>query len=305
MNGSNAQELQVQEARIVPVNNTMGLHEEIDIQIATAHRYPRDIEQFRKEALSIAIADEDTAASCFYKLPRKKKDEATGEWIQTYIEGPGVRLAEIAGSCWRNLRYAARIVREEEGCVVAQGMAHDLERNVAMTLEVKRRITYSNGKKYNEDLITLASNAACAIALRNVIFKVVPKSLIDSIYLAAKQKAVGDSSTLAERRYRAIEYFAKMGISEQRILQTIGKKSISEIGLNELETLTGVRTAIKDGDAKIDEIFPGLESEPQNGNHANKTEALAEKVRRLQEKRKNGNGNGKGEGYGTGDQADS
>jgi hypothetical protein len=97
MNGSNAQEMQVQEARIVPVNNTMGLHEEIDIQIATAHRYPRDIEQFRREALSIAIADEDTAASCFYKLPRKKKDEATGEWIQTYIEGPGVRLAEIFG----------------------------------------------------------------------------------------------------------------------------------------------------------------------------------------------------------------
>ena len=96
--------------------------------------------------------------------------------------------------------------------------------------------------------------------MRNVIFKVVPKSLIDAIYLEAKKKAVGDASTLTDRRTQALEYFAKMGIFEQRILSAIGKKTVAEIGLHELEILTGVRTAIKEGDAKIDEIFPELET---------------------------------------------
>lgn len=286
MNGSNSQ-IQTQETALTPAQ-LPALHEEIDIQVATAHRYPRNMEQFKTEALSMATIDEDTAASCFYKLPRKKKDEATGQWVQAYIEGPGVRLAEIVGSCWRNLRYAARIVREENGCVVAQGMAHDLERNVAMTLEVKRRITYSDGRRYNEDLITLASNAACAIALRNVIFKVVPKAFIDVIYHAAKKKAVGDATTLADRRYRAIDYFAKLGVSEQRILQTLGKNSITDIGLEELEILTGVRTAIREGDAKIDEIFPELETQERK-EHSNKTEALAARIQRIREQKRNGN----------------
>lgn len=295
MNGSNSQQMQTQETMLTPAQ-IPALQEEIDIQIATAHRYPRNMEQFKAEALSMATIDEETAASCFYKLPRKKKDDATGQWVQGYIEGPGVRLAEIVGSCWRNLRYAARVVREESGCIVAQGMAHDLERNVAMTLEVKRRITYSDGRRYNEDMITLASNAACAIALRNVIFKVVPKAFIDVVYHAAKKKAVGDATTLADRRHRAIEYFAKMGVSEKRILKTIGRNSVTEIGLEELEILTGVRTAIREGDAKVDEIFPDFESQPKSEPYTNKTEALAAKIKQIREQKKKDNGNHEEEG---------
>jgi hypothetical protein len=45
---------------------------EIDIQITTARRFPRSIEQFQKKALSMATIDEETAASCFYVLPKRK-----------------------------------------------------------------------------------------------------------------------------------------------------------------------------------------------------------------------------------------
>jgi len=281
MNTVNNHQMKVVEQQTVAPEQHLVIHEEMDRQVAIAHRYPRNIASFKAEALAIATADEETAASCFYKLPRKKKDANTGEWIQTFIEGPGVRLAEIAASCWRNIRYGARIVREEEGCVVAQGMAHDLEKNNIITLEVKRRITYSNGKRYNEDLITLASNAASAIALRNVIFKVIPKPFVDSIYIAAKQMAVGNADTLDERRDRALKYFLKMGVSEQRILATLGKNNITEIGLEELEVLKGVGTAIKDGDAKVDEIFPKI-GEPEDFDEpVNKTQSLANKIKKI------------------------
>jgi len=223
---------------------------EIDIQIATAHRFPRSIAQFKKEATTMATYDEETAASCFYKLTRKSDDGTK------FIEGPGIRLAEIVGSSWGNMRYGARIVSEDSTFITAQGVAHDLERNVSSTIEVRRRITYKNGNKYNPDMIAVTANAACAIALRNAIFKVVPKVFINSIYEAAKQVAIGDATTLIERRSKAVDHFKKMGVTQDRLLLTLGKKGIEDIDLNDLEIMTGIKTAIKDGDISVDEAFP-------------------------------------------------
>src|SRR6185369_14649302 len=74
--------------------------EEIDIQIATAKRYPRSITAFKRQCLEMATLDEETAGSMYYVLPRAGKK----------IEGPSVRLAEIAGSAWGNLRSKSYIV---------------------------------------------------------------------------------------------------------------------------------------------------------------------------------------------------
>ena len=115
-----------------------------------------------------------------------------------------------------NLRYGSRIVGEDDKWVIAQGMAHDLETNVAMTIEVRQRITDKYGKRYLDDMVVVTANTACAIALRNAIFKVVPKTFVDSIYESAKRVAIGDATTLASRRQKALEYFQKMGVSLDR-----------------------------------------------------------------------------------------
>ena len=221
---------------------------ELDMQITTAHQFPRSIQRFRQEALSLATLDEETAASCFYKLVR---DEKT-------IEGPGVRLAEIVGSAWGNIRYGARIMGEEGEFIVAQGIAHDLEKNVAATIEIRRRIVNRQGRRYSSDMIGVTANAACSIALRNAIFKVVPRAFVAGIYTAAKQVAIGDASTLVDRRQSALVYFLKLGVSEDRILAVLNKTGGDDIDLGDLELLMGIRTAISDGDTTIDAAFPTL-----------------------------------------------
>ena len=65
-----------------------------------------------------------------------------------------------------------------------------------------------------------------------------------------------DQKTLAERRNRAVDTFGKMGIPKARLLATIGKDSVEDIGLAELETLIGIHTAIREGTINIDEAFP-------------------------------------------------
>lgn len=248
------------EGRIIENPPMAFVSAEIDIQISTARRYPRSISQFRKSALSMATADEETAASCFYSLPRGDKP----------ISGPGVRLAEIVGSAWGNMQYGARIVAEENDFIVAQGVAWDLENNVKVTIEVRRNITDKRGRRYNNDMVGVTANAACSIALRNAIFKVIPKTFVDSIYQEAKRVAIGDASTLSSRRAAAIEYFGKMGVTPDRILSFLEKRDVEDINLQDIEKLLGLRTALKDGDTTIDEVFPPSELRPKRKSEVEK-----------------------------------
>jgi hypothetical protein len=224
---------------------------EIDMQIATAKRYPRQLSVVKQSMLSFATLDQDTAMACFYKLPRGGK----------MIEGPSVRLAEIALSCYGNMRVASRIVNiqidGEGGAAVVEAVAFDLQNNTAVRIEKRRRITKKRNKPApDDDDINLAVNAGSAIALRDAVFKVVPMALIKPVLEAAKRTAIGDQKTLGERRVKAVELFVKMGVKQERVFARIEKKGIDDVTLEDLETLLGLYTGIKDGNVSIDEAFP-------------------------------------------------
>ena len=219
---------------------------EVDMQVSTAKRYPRSVKIAQQKALSLATIDEETAASCFYSLNRQGKS----------IQGPGVRLAEIIATSWGNLRCEARVVEETDRFIVAQGTCWDMETNFLARVEVRRRITNSSGKKYSDDMVGVTANAACSIAFRNAIYKVVPKALVDNIYEQAKKVAIGDASTLGQRRHKVVDRLVQMGATLERILHSINRESIDEIDLRDVEKLIGYGTAIKDGDSSVDQLFP-------------------------------------------------
>jgi hypothetical protein len=220
----------------------------IDMQIATAKRYPRSLAVVKKKMLDLATLDQETAASCFYRLNRQGRN----------IEGPTIRLAEIAVSSFGNLRYGARVISNDKKVITAQGYCFDLESNVMSQVEVQRRITDRNGHTYSDDMQVVTGNAACAIAARNAVFKVVPFAFIKPIFSAAKKAAVGDIKTLVERRTAMLQNFAALGVNDKRVLSAIGKTGIEEIGLAELETLIGLRNAIEDKEQTVEEAFPQI-----------------------------------------------
>lgn len=242
---------------------------EIDIQIATARKYPRMPHVVKRDIQTYAVMDEETATACFYSLPRGGKN----------IQGPSVRLAEIAVSCYGNIRVATRIVETHTGDnphVVVQAVAHDLEKNTAVTVEKRRRITgkKSKGGVIDEDDINLAANAGSAIAFRDAVFKVVPAILIKPALEAAKKVAIGDATTLVDRRAKCVEAFMKMGVTPERLLGAIEKQSVEEIGLTELETLLGMFNAIKEGASTVDEAFPQVTVKPKVAKTQPATEGL-------------------------------
>lgn len=222
---------------------------EIDMQVATAHRYPRAaISVIKKKMLDFATIDEETAESCFYSLPRDGKT----------IQGPSVRLAEIAVACYGNLRAASRVISNDGRILTSQAACHDLENNNLVSVEVQRRITTKSGKTFSDDMVVTAGNAANSIAFRNAVFKVIPGAIYKPVYDAARQVAVGSASTLATKRVKVVARLNSMEVDTPRILARLQRPSVDDITLEDLEVLIGAGTAIRDGDTTVDEAFPAV-----------------------------------------------
>lgn len=234
---------------------------EIDIQIATAKRYPRNIEQAKQRIMELATQDKDIAYNCFYHLERteNKKDEH-GQWreVKVVIEGLSVRMAEIIATCWGNLRCASRIIGNDGKQITAQGVCHDLETNVAVSVENNRSILYSSGKTYSQDLQVVTGNAASSIAFRNAVLKVVPKVVIGDIITNIQSKAREQINQrgIPDQWRDCVAAFQKMGVKEDMLLEWLGEgRTRADIVADDIMRLGGVYTAINEGTTTVAEIF--------------------------------------------------
>lgn len=259
--------------REIPIADTSALiainRAEIDGQIATARAFPRSVTAFKREATELVTLDADMAEACIYALPRDGKT----------VAGPSARFAEIIQHAFGNNRGGARVVAQDGEFITAQGVYHDLEKNVQVTMEVQRRITDKHGRKFKPDMIGVTGNAAASIAHRNAVLKGIPKALWLPIYEAARRVAVGDVTTLVDRRSHALAWFQNVNVTPEMICTKLGVDGVDDIGLPELEILTGLRTAIREGSVSPEDAFrPDVESTIRAATSAAGVADIAQKV---------------------------
>jgi hypothetical protein len=243
-----------QPMEILPPNAVEAMaRAEIDIQISTAHRFPRSLAGFKKRAVDMVTIDEETALSCIYSRPVGMKNGK-----QTYAEGLSVRMAEIVGAAYGNLRVGATLIEQTERFVRARGYAHDLEANFAATSEVIESTVKRDGTPYDERMRIVIAKACLAKALRDATFKVVPRALCKPVENEAKRIAIGDAKTLETRRKAMFEWVSKLNVAAERVFAALGVEGEEDIGVDELKILLGLHTAIKDGEVSVDEAFPRI-----------------------------------------------
>jgi hypothetical protein len=252
---------------------------QIDIGIATAKKYPRNVKRSMENAITIATIDKETAKTCNYALPRAGKT----------ITGPSVHLATIVFQEWGNMRAESKVVNIDSKHVTSQATAFDLEKNIAIRVEVKRSIVTKNGRM-SDDMITVTGNAGNSIAFRNAVLKVIPRQVVDKVYKAALDKITGDVSDATKLLNLRKEVFDKLRddytVTEREILDTIGKASISNITQTDLVTIIGLGQAIKDGDTTIEEAFrskrtPGAPSPEKETERNERNEAKFKQIEGL------------------------
>lgn len=251
---------------------------EVDVQIATAKQYPRDLTKTLNSIRTYAQMDVETASECFYSLSRNSNP----------IEGVSVRFAEIIAGAWGNLRVATRIIGNDGKTITAQGIAHDLETNLAVSVEVKRRITDKNGRTFSEDMQVVTGNAASAIAFRNAVLKVVPKAVTKRVIDETKAVAIGSTKDIETRRKAMLEYVKKFNITQEQVFFFCGVQSVDAIDNNMLFNLRGALNAINESDSTVEELFINPMKEAKKAAEAKKkaetaqdraTQAMAETVK--------------------------
>lgn len=221
---------------------------EIDQQIATAHKYPRSVSRVISDATSLATITPAAAAEMNYALPRGGKS----------ITGPSIRMAELIVSQWGNCRVGARVVHVDrvEKYLEAEGVFHDLQSNAATTARVRRKISDKNGRLFNDDMITMAGNAACSIAKRNAVLAGIPKAAWMPAYEAALGVIKGDAKTLTERREGALKALAAFGVTPDMIFGALEVEGIEEVTLEHMPTLIGWHTGLKSEEQTVEQLFP-------------------------------------------------
>jgi len=269
--GNEVFEGEVDAGEVVALTNVESVtRAEVDIQIATAHHYPRSVRKAKAEMIAMATIDEDTAASCMYSVPREGK----------HIQGPSARMAEIIAQCWGNIRVVSRVTDDDGKFIVCESVCHDLERNYVSGSQVRRRVTTKTGKRYSDDMIVTTANAACSIAARNAVLKVVPKVIWKQAFDASREITTGNAETLTNRRAKLLDYFQKLGVNPDRVCAAVNHTAPEEITLDDIAALRGMATAIREEGADIDELFPGPNAKetPANRPAASRTDALNQKM---------------------------
>lgn len=251
--------VEAQDVQIVQVDAVERAN--VDSQVATAKRYPRDIRRSIDNSVVMATMNQETAQSCSYALPRGGKP----------ITGSSVHLAKIIVSNWGNMRTEAKVVQITDKQVISRGTCWDLETNVASAFEVRRSIIGKNGQRFSDDMITVTGNAANSIAYRNAVFAVIPKAITDRVYYAAQKFITGDlsdSDKLLKVRTGILNNFKNnYGITEEEVVKMCGKQTVNQIGADEISMLMGTIQALKDGDTTVDELMKPIRESKEAINH--------------------------------------
>ena len=222
----------------------------IDIQVSTAKKYPRNLRRMNDNCIAIVCMNKETAESCRYSKPIGNNKTTSGA---------SVHLARILAQQYGNIRIQQRIKDIGERNIVAEAIAFDLETNYAISVEARRCIIDKHGNRYSDAIIETNAMAVMAIAERNAILKIIPKSITDNVYNEAFKYSIGDlsdSSKLIIARDKWIKRFKnEYNATEDEVIFCLGLKTKEAIKAEDIATLSGFYNSLKEKEITVEELF--------------------------------------------------
>lgn len=230
------------------VNTSIETRETAAIQSAyvMAKKFPRDESQSHNRILS-ACKRQKMAESATYSYPRG----------DAMVVGASIRLAEMLAQNWGNISWGVDELSRDGRTSMGVAYAIDLETNAISRkmFTVKHVRVYKDGQKTlkNErDIRENFYNIGSRI-LRSCILQIIPQDIVEDA-LEQVQKTMSSNGSLSEQIQKALAALESVGVSQQMIESRFNKKT-SEMIREDIISLRGAYTAIRDGYATAQSIF--------------------------------------------------
>ncbi|QIP87592.1 hypothetical protein GLX30_30220 [Streptomyces sp. Tu 2975] len=224
---------------------------EVQAAIYVARQFPREIGRSRN-AMQSACASMALAGKAFYRFPR-----AGGA-----VEGSTIHLAKTLAQTWGNIQYGVSEMRRDDSYRQSemQAWAWDVEANTRHVLTfIVPHAKFAGGKvKALEDLRDIYENNANngARRLREAIFAVIPDWFIEEAEeLCRETLNKGDGKPLEQRIEGAIQVFAGLGVTADRLEQKLGRKRDQWTGADIAQLLI-THKSIQRREIAVDDEFP-------------------------------------------------
>ena len=224
---------------------------EVQAAIYVARQFPREIGRARN-TMQAACQSMALAGKAFYRFPRSGGA----------VEGSTIHLAKALAQSFGNLQYGVTELRRDDDYRQSemQAWAWDVENNTRHVLTfIVPHARFAKGKV--EALIDLrdiyennANNGARR--LREAIFATLPDWFIEEAEDLCRQTLNnGDGKPLPERIEGAVQVFAGLGITADRLEQKLGRKRDQWTG-PDIAQLLITHKSIQRREIAIEDEFP-------------------------------------------------
>lgn len=224
--------------------------QEVQAAMVIAKRFPRD-EYEAMEKIKRTCQRATLAEQAIYSYPRGGQN----------VSGPSVRLAEALAQNWGNIDYGIIELEQKEGRSEMMAYAWDLETNTRVTkifgVEHKRDTRKGSYQLTDSRDIYEATANFGARRMRACILGVIPGDVVDMAVNECKEtQKKGYGELPSQEKINKIEKLFKkdFGVTKKQLEDYAGR-NMGDFGADECTDLWGVYTALKNGQAKVEDYF--------------------------------------------------
>lgn len=242
---------------------------EVRAALQLAKMFPRDINSAYTRIMQ-ACRRKSLAEQALYTYPKGGQR----------IEGPSIRLAEMAAQCWGNMQFGVRELSQDHGASNVEAFAWDIETNtrVTKTFQVPHMRHTKEGSyalTNPRDIYEHVANQG-ARRLRGCILGVIPGDIVDAaVNESRKTLTAQNKEPLGDRIRRLADAFHKdFGVTIEMLEKFLGHK-LDATSETEMVTLKGIGRSLEDGMADRSQYFPSENGTALSG-EGSRTKAAAD-----------------------------
>ena len=173
------------------------------------------------------------------------------------VEGLSVQAALAAARNWGNCAVPCS-VEENMNTYLFTATFVDLETGFTLQRAFRQKKSLNIGKKYDERAEDLVFQIGQSKAIRNVILNALPSWLTTKMLAKAKENIIEkiNKMGIAVAREKTVAFFAKYGVTTDRIENKLGGKKYAAWDAEDLALLQGAMNTLISGQESADSLFP-------------------------------------------------